>query len=90
LQRPSTLLSIGPPVSPEPDPWKLTERLNSIHSWRLYPLSNGQFGLFKMQLTVSVRTEVIPLGVKLKVACISSIHSWKFTSIACFGQQVIA
>jgi hypothetical protein len=38
------------------------------------PLSNGQFGLFKTQLTVSVRTEVIPLVVKLKVA-ILLIHS---------------
>jgi hypothetical protein len=36
-----------------------------------YPVSSGQFGLFKMQLTV--RTEVIPLGAKLKVA-ILSIH----------------
>jgi hypothetical protein len=52
------------PASPEPNP--LIERLISIHSWRLPP---KQFGLFKTQLTVNVKTEVIPLGVKL------SIHS---------------
>jgi hypothetical protein len=28
---------IGPPASPEPNPWKLTELLLSIHSWRLPP-----------------------------------------------------
>jgi hypothetical protein len=37
LQRSSTLQSIGPPASPEPSPWKLTELLFSIHSWRLPP-----------------------------------------------------
>jgi hypothetical protein len=47
------------------------------------------FGLFKTQLTVSVKTEVILLGVKLKVS-ILSIHSWKVTSIACFVREVIA
>jgi hypothetical protein len=38
------------------------------------PPSNGQLGLFKMQLTMSVRAEVNPLGLKLKAA-ILSIHS---------------
>jgi hypothetical protein len=38
------------------------------------PLSNGQLGLFKTQLIVSVRSEVTPLAVKLKVAVLS-IHS---------------
>jgi hypothetical protein len=34
----------------------------------------AKIGLLKTQLTVSVRSEVIPLGVKLKVT-ILSIHS---------------
>jgi hypothetical protein len=32
-----TLLSIGPPASPKPNLWKLTERLFSTHSWRRPP-----------------------------------------------------
>jgi hypothetical protein len=46
-----------------------------FHPFLDYPLSNGQFDLFKTKLTVSLRTEVIPLGVKLKVAIKLSIHS---------------
>jgi hypothetical protein len=46
---------------------------SSIHSWRLPP-KQCHLGLFKTQLTVSVRSEVIQLRVKLKVA-ILSIHS---------------
>jgi hypothetical protein len=72
LQRSPTLLSMGPPASPKPNLWKLTERLFSTHSWRR-PLSNGQLGLFNTQLTVNVRSEVTALGDKLKVAVLS-IH----------------
>jgi hypothetical protein len=79
-----------PPASPKPNLWKLTEHLFSNHSWRR-PLSNGQLGLFKTQLTVSVRSEVTgtPHGVKLKVAVLS-IQSWKFMYTTCFVQEAIA
>jgi hypothetical protein len=89
LQRSPTLLSIGPPASPKPNLRKLTERLFSCTHSRRRPLSNGHLGLFKTQLTVSVRSEVISLGVKLKVA-ILSIHSWKFVFTASFVREVIA
>jgi hypothetical protein len=52
-------------------------------------ISNGQLGLPKTQLTVSAISEVIPLGVKLKVAVLS-IHSWIFVYTACFIREVIA
>jgi hypothetical protein len=76
LQRSPTLLSIGPPASPKPNLWKLTECLFPPIPGD-DPLSNGQLGLFKMQLTVSVRSDVTLLGVKLKVAVLS-INSLKF------------
>jgi hypothetical protein len=89
LQRPSTLLSIGPPAS------AYSQTCGNYQNFCFppipgdYPLSNGQLGLFKTQLTVNVRSEVIPLGVILKVVVLS-IHSWKFVDTACFVQEVIA
>jgi hypothetical protein len=74
--------------TPKPNLWKLTENLFSTHSWRR-TLSNGQLGLFKTPLTVSVRSEVTLLGLKLKVAVLS-IHSWKFVYTACLVREVIA
>jgi hypothetical protein len=55
LERSPTLLSIGPPASPKPNLWNLTERLFSTHSWRR-PLSMATFssvvkGIFTHQTT---------------------------------------
>jgi hypothetical protein len=73
LQKPSTLLSIGTPCIVLAKPVKMN-RTFVFHPFLETTLSNGQFGLFKSQLTVSeCKSGVIPLGVKLKVA-ILSIH----------------
>jgi hypothetical protein len=87
LQRSPTLLSIGPPASPKANLWKLTERLFSTHFWRRAPKQWPTWPVERK--TVNVRSEVIPLGVKLKVAVLS-MRSWKFVYTACVVREVIA
>jgi hypothetical protein len=54
---------------------KVIDRLALAKPKLRFPSIPGDYslGLFKTQLTMSVRSEVIPLGVKLKVAVLS-IH----------------
>jgi hypothetical protein len=68
-------------------PWPVqdaTDRERKIWGYSAWcQIEGGHLGLFKTQLTVRVRYDVTPLGLKLKVAVLS-IHSWKLVLIIAY------